>query len=148
MRLYLEHRRRYLEYREAQGRLNSIANELEQIEQKVQPRSTLSEHEREHMPTSPRAQGTPINKAEEYVIALEQSGVYERMRCAKEILEIKTILLEQKEAELRKSRDIYNWVYCLRWVDGMKTDAIIRETGYSRSQVHNILKHLSKQLER
>ena len=56
--------------------------------------------------------------------------------------------LEQKEQELRKSRDIYNMIYRCKWVDEMKPEAIVFATGYSRSQVYSILGHLEKQLER
>lgn len=149
MRLYLEHRGYYLSYLEAQKKLEDIINEYEAILTKVQPKSSLAEHEREFsketiLPPS----GKKINKAEEYAIAMEQRKIKERLSDAKLILQERFNLLDLKEQEIRKSRDIYNRIYTLKWIDGLKADAIIEETGYSRSQVYNILKHLSKQLER
>lgn len=149
MRLYLEHRGYYLSYLEAQKKLEDIINEYEAILAKVQPKSSLAEHEREFsketiLPPS----GKKINKAEEYAIAMEQRKIKERLSDAKLILQERFNLLDLKEQEIRKSRDIYNRIYTLKWIDGMKADAIIEETSYSRSQVYNILKHLNKQIER
>ena len=149
MRLYLAHRGYYLSYLEAQKKLEDIINEYEAILTKVQPKSSLAEHEREFsketiLPPS----GKKINKAEEYAIAMEQRKIKERLSDAKLILQERFNLLDLKEQEIRKSRDIYNRIYTLKWIDGMKVDAIIEETGYSRSQVYNILKHLNKQIER
>ena len=39
-------------------------------------------------------------------------------------------------------------IYVAKWIDGLKNDAIVKQTGYSRSQVYNIVGHLTKQLER
>lgn len=149
MRLYLEHRGYYLSYLEAQKKLEDIINEYEVILTKVQPKSSLAEHEREFsketiLPPS----GKKINKAEEYAIAMEQRKIKERLSDAKLILQERFNLLDLKEQEIRKSRDIYNRIYTLKWIDGLKADVIIEETGYSRSQVYNILKHLNKQIER
>lgn len=149
MRLYLEHRKQYLSYLEAQKKLEDIINEYEIILAKVQPKSSLAEHEREFskeaiLPPS----GKKVNKAEEYAIAMEQRKIRERLSDAKLILQERFNLLDLKEQEIRKSRDIYNRIYTLKWIDGMKAETIIEETGYSRSQVYNIVRHITKQLER
>ena len=148
MRLYLIHRKYYLAYVQAQNNFNRILDEQEILLQKVQPKSSLSEHEREFLPSNPKGKGSQINKAEEYAIQMEQRAINERLATARQILQDRYILLSQKEEELRKSRDIYNMIYTCKWVDGLKADAIVEQTGYSRSQVYNILKHLAKQLER
>lgn len=149
MRLYLEHRKQYLLFVDAQNRLEQIINEYDIISQKVQPKSALAEHEREFsketiLPPS----GAKVNKVEEYTIAMQQRHIRERLNDAKLILQERMTLLDIKEQEIRKSRDIYNMIYTLKWIDGLKADAIVEETGYSRSQVYSILKHLKKQLER
>ena len=149
MRLYLEHRKYYLRYLEAQKKVEAILNEYEIISQKVQPKNSLAEHEREfskevNLPAS----GQKVSKVDEYVIAMEQRKIRKRLDDAKLILKERKELLDIKEQELRKSRDIYNRIYTLKWVDGIKVDSIIEETGYSRSQVYSIIKRLHKQLER
>lgn len=148
MRLYLEHRKLYIEYREAVKRVEDVLNEYEIISAKVQPKSSLAEHEREFSPVVVAAFGQSINKSEEYVIAMEQHKIEERLYSAKLILQERTELLKLKEEEIRKSKDIYNMIYVAKWIDGLKNDAIVKQTGYSRSQVYNIVGHLTKQLER
>lgn len=148
MRLYLEHRKLYLQYREAVQKVENVLNDYEIISAKVQPKSSLAEHEREFSPVVVAAFGQSINKSEEYVIAMEQHRIEERLYAAKLILQERTELLRLKEEEIRKSKDIYNMVYTAKWIDGLKPDAIVKQTGYSRSQVYNILGHLTKQIER
>lgn len=148
MRLYLEHRKLYLQYREAVQKVENVLNDYEIISAKVQPKSSLAEHEREFSPVVVAAFGQSINKSEEYVIAMEQHRIEERLYAAKLILQERTELLRLKEEEIRKSKDIYNMVYVAKWIDGLKPDAIVKQTGYSRSQVYNILGHLTKQIER
>ena len=139
MRLYLIHRKFYLAYIDAQDKVKKIVDEREDLLARVQPKSSLSEHV---------DGGTRINKAEEYIIATEQKRIKERLTEAKEILKEREELLKQKEKELRQSRDIYNVIYTGKWVDGKKTEQIVIDTGYSRSQVYNIMGHISKQIER
>lgn len=149
MRLYLEHRKYYISYLDAQKRYEDILNEYDILLQRVQPKNALAEHEREYSnETVLPASGTKVNKAEEYAIAMEQKQIRKRLDDAKYILQERFDLLDLKEQELRKSRDIYNLIYTFKWVDGLKADAIVERTGYSRSQVYNILRHLNKQLER
>lgn len=135
-------------YKDAVDRVERVLNEYEVISQKVQPKSSLAEHEREFSPLVVAALGQSINKSEEYVIAMEQHKIEERLHSAKLILQERTELLRLKEEELRRSKSIYNMIYTAKWVDGLKPDAIVRETGYSRSQVYNIINHITKQVER
>lgn len=148
MRLYLIHRKYYLQYLQAQKIVEDILNEQERLLNKVQPKSTLAEHERDFMPSSPKVGGKRTNKAEEYAIEMERLRIKTRLTEAKALLQDRAMLLDQKEQELRKSRDIYNMIYRCKWVDEMKPEAIVFATGYSRSQVYSILGHLEKQLER
>lgn len=149
MRLYLMHRKYYIAFLNAQNALESILDEQEVLMQKVQPKSSLAEHEREFLPSNPVTGGSILTrKAEEYAIEVERRAIKERLSEAREILSDRKLLLQIKEEELRKSKDIYNKIYTCKWVDGMKAEAIIEETGYSRSQVYNIINHLTTQLER
>ena len=149
MRLYLIHRRYYKLYLRAQERVEKILNEQEEIFQKVEPKSSLAEHERDYLPNNPSTGGKGLSrKAEEYAIEMERRRIKERLSEAMDILADRRTLMLQKEEELRKSKDIYNMIYTLRWVDGMKPDAIVEATGYSRSQVYSITKQIQRQIER
>jgi len=149
MRLYLEHRKYYLAYQNALVKVDKIVNEREELLATVQPKSPLADHEREFMKANPSVTGGQyVNKVEEYVIELEQRKIKERLAEAKEILNERYEILMLKERELRKSKDIYNVIYTYKWVDGLKAEAIIVQTGYSRSQVYNIIKHIGKMIDR
>lgn len=148
MRLYQIHHYYKKKYLHAQRIVDYILNEQERLLERVQPKSTLAEHDREFMPSNPRAGGRQVNKAEEYAIDMERLRLKTRLEEAKAILKDRAMLLEQKEAELRKSRDIYNMVYTAKWVDEMKPEAISSVTGYSRSQIYSIISHLERQIER
>lgn len=148
MRLYLIHRKYYLAFLAAQNAVEKIIDEKEMLLAQVQPKSSLAEHDREFMPGNVAGGKATMHKAEAYAIQVEQRAINTRLAEAKSVLAERYMLLLQKEDELRKSRDIYNMVYTLKWVDGLKADMIVQETGYSRSQVYNIIGHITKQIER
>ena len=149
MRLYLVHRKFYLAYLSAQNDVERIVDEWATIVSKTDPRCTLAEHERDFVSTVALPSGSnTIGKAEQYAIEMEQHRIRERLTEAKEILEERAYLLEQKENDLRKSADLYDRVYTLKWIDHLKPEDIAEKVHYSRSQVYNIIGHLSAQLER
>lgn len=137
-----------MDYLRAQKAVEEIIDQQEMLIQRLQPKSSLAEHEREHLPANPTGGGQKVNKAEEYVISMEQLMIKARLAEARAVLNNRKILLDLKEEELRKSRDIFNMIYTLKWVDNLKSELIIEETGYSRSQVYNIINQLERQLER
>ena len=149
MRLYLIHRKYYLAYLSAQNSVERIIDEWSRIAQKVEPRSTLAEHERDFINTVALPNtGSNIGKAELYAIEMEQHRIKERLSDAKELLSERFDLLEQKENELRKSADLYDKIYTLKWIDHEKPEDIADKVHYSRSQVYNIIGHISAQIER
>lgn len=149
MRLYLVHRKYYLAYLSAQNAVERIIDEWSQIASKTDPRCTLAEHERDFIATTslPHNAST-IGKAEQYAIEMEQHRIKERLTEAKEILSERVYLLEQKENDLRRSSDLYDKIYLLKWIEHEKPEDIAELVHYSRSQVYNIIGHLSAQLER
>ena len=62
-------------------------------------------------------------------------------------------LMHMEEADLRKSKDVYDQVYVAKWIDGYKADKMIkvlrtRGVYYSRSQIYNIMARIRQQIER
>lgn len=138
--LYLDYKRYQLKYLEAQEAVNAILDEKTVLFQKTQPKSAISETERVDG-------GTRVNKVEEYVIALEQRHINERLAEAKTLMLERKDLLNHKEAELRASQSIDDIIYVLKWLDGMKTKDIIDEIAYSETQVYRIIKKIRKNLK-
>lgn len=144
MRYYKEHRKEYNEYIQAQAILNDVINEYLAAFQKTQP----------HSPCYSGVQMSGyVNRAEEYIIEVESKALKQRAEDAERALHLKKELLDLKEAELRKSSDIYDLLYIGKWIEHKKVGAIIRELDlkgicYSTSQVYEILKRIRNEIER
>lgn len=149
MRLYLVHRKYYIAYLQAQEEVEKIINEQEKLIQKVLPKSPLSEHEREFLVSTPPTGGNAlVRKAEDYAIEMESRNIRLRLSQAVEVMKSRYELVQMKELEIRKSKDIYNMIYVAKWIDGKKVCEIVDDTGYSRSHIYSVINHLKAQLER
>lgn len=148
MKLYLDHRKYFLAYLSAQRKVERIVDEWAQIAEKANPRCTLAEHEREFIPITVPGGGDKIPKAEQYVLEMERRKIRERLAEAKEIRAERFDLLEQKEDEIRRSADLYDRIYVLKWIEHERPEDIADEVHYSRSQVYKIIGHISAQIER
>lgn len=136
----------YLQYRQAQELVQSILDEQTLLFQITQPKSSVTDGERV-------SGGSTTPKAEKYVIGMEEGRVRERLEEAKNILTDRRLLLEQAEADLRRSEHTYDIIYTARWVDQYsfkRMQRVLQSKGiyYSRSQLYNIIRRISKQIER
>lgn len=135
---YKEHRKQYIEYLQKKAMCDEIIDEYSVAFQKTQP----------HSPSYSGVQYSGIvNRVEEYVIEIERKNLKRRAESAKKVLDAKRYLLDLKEAELRKSFDIYDVLYVAKWIDHKSTKDIIHEIGrmgicYSTSQIYAILKQM------
>lgn len=134
---YLEHRRRYIEYKQAQDDLNEILNEWIVAFQRTMPKISYGD----------KVQGNPSNKTEEYVIEIENKRLRERSKVAEEIMHQKGILLDIAEKDLRKSKNIYDLIYTMKYVDELRPKDIYRKLdlmgmNYSRSHIYEIIKRI------
>ena len=140
---YLEHRRRYVEYKQAQEDLNNILNEWILAFQRTMPKISYGD----------KVQGNPSNKIEEYIIEIENKHLKQRKEIAEQIIDGKAKLLELAEKDLRKSKNIYDLIYTFKWVDGLRPKEIYRKLdlmgmNYSNSQIYEITGRISRQIER
>lgn len=141
---YKEHRKEYNEYVQAQAILNNVIDEYIKAFQKTQP----------HSPCYSGIQmNGHVNRVEEYVIEVENRDLKRRAEDAERVLYLKRELLDLKEAELRKSHNIYDLLYLGKWVDHKKVSEIIRELDfkgicYSTTQVYEIIKRIKAEIER
>ena len=134
---YLEHRRRYIEYKQAQDDLNEILNEWIVAFQRTMPKISYGD----------KVQGNPSNKTEEYVIEIENKRLRERSKVAEEIMHQKGILLDIAEKDLRKSKNIYDLIYTMKYVDELRPKDLYRKLdlmgmNYSRSHIYEIIKRI------
>lgn len=135
--MYLEHNKRWNEYQQAQQDLKEVLDEYEVVFQRTQPKVKYGEH----------TSGSSVNKTEEYVIEVERRNLKRRIEDAKAIAETKKYLLDLAERDLRKSKDLYDLVYTMRWVDGQKVRYIQRKLdfigiGCSRGHIYEVIKRI------
>lgn len=140
---YLEHRKRYIEYKQAMDDLNQVLEEWILAFQRTQPKISYGD----------KVQGQASNKIEEYIIEVENRRLKERKEVAEQIIDGKAKLLQLAEEDLRKSKNIYDLVYTFKWVDGLKPKEIYRRLdlmgmNYSDSQIYEIRKRIKAQIER
>lgn len=133
---YIIFKQKYLEAQEA---VNVILDEKTVLFQKTQPKSAITENERVDG-------GTRVNKVEEYVIAMEQRHINERLAEAKTIMMDRLDMLRQKEVELRASNAIEDVIYVLKWLDGMRARNISKKINYSEAQIYRTLKIIRKNI--
>ena len=92
-----------------------------------------------------KVQTSPVGSIlESYVIALEKSGIDERIKTIRQLFEDRERLLMLKEKDLRQSQDRFDRVYVMRFLDGYKIGRIAKVMNYSRSQVYRILQQIQR----
>ena len=137
--IFIEFHKALTSYKLAVEAVEAILEEKMVLFQRTQPQSPTKDTERVDG-------GQPKNKQEEYVIKLEEKRIRERLELAKEIMSDRWMLLEQKELELRHSRNKKDVVYCLKYLDGLDPKEIADEMHYSESHVYRIIGNIEKMI--
>ena len=111
---------------------------------------TLLEKERLFMQTLPgairydkdkvqtTADGSPL---EDYVVNVDTKELDAKLARYRSLLDDWKVLMEVKEAELRKSKDIYNRIYVLRYLDNYSVARISRILHYNRHNSKSALRN-------
>ena len=141
--VYLDHRKRDVEYQQACDDLAEILDEWTLAFQRTVPKISYGD----------KVQGNPVNKIEEYIIEVEEKGLRQRKEVAEQIIDGRKKLLAEAEGILRKSGNIYDLIYTMRWVDGLRPKDVYRRLdlmgkNYSESQIYEITKRIRAQIER
>jgi len=146
--LFLDYHNYLHKYHMAQKAVDKILDEKEIIFQKTQPKSTLADHEREydknvHVSASGAEKS---NIPEAYVLELERKNITERLNEAKSIMNDRLEMVNKKEDELRASKDKYDVVYVMRWLDSMTVTDIAENLDYSDQHVFRLLNHIHHEI--
>lgn len=147
--IYLEYAQIKKRCRQAEMNLEKILSEKDALFQKTQPKSIMGEYEREydkHITVASKG-GEKVSAIESYVIALEEQGINKRISEAKKILADWREILIAKEDDLRRSRNIDDELYVLRFLEHMRVREIARATHYSKSQVYKRLQTISEKIK-
>lgn len=137
--LYLEYERYRRSYYDAQRQYDAILQEKTRLFAQTQPRAARMDAERV-------MSSTIVNTFDAYLIAKEERRIDERLCEARSLLDGRECLLKQKEQELRQSKDVFDRIYRLRYIEHAKISRITREVCYSRAQVFRILDEMRQML--
>ena len=139
--LYLEYEKCRCRYMNALYMYENILDEKAELFEKTQPKSTRYDKERV-------SGGQSGNAFESYMVEVERTKIDERLKTVKSMVEDRGHLLKIKEQELRSSKDLYDRIYTLKYLDFRKTERIAKIIGYSESQTYRIIKGINKRCEK
>lgn len=126
---YEEYKNRYYM---TQQNYNDLLTEKERLFVRTQPNAIR--YDKLNVKSSPNS-----NVLEDYVIEKEKKQLDRRIAEMKVLLDDRRNLILLKEAELRKSRDMYDRIYTMRYLEDMSVERIAKKVNYSVSQVYRIL---------
>jgi len=137
--VYLEYERLKAKYRRIQEQYDEVLTEHERLFTKTLPKAIT--YDKDCVQSSPSAD-MMVN----YVISEEEKGIDEQMRKLKRILRERRRLLFAKEEELRMSKNKYDVIYTLKFLDGFGVNKIAITLNYSVPQVYRMVKNIKKRL--
>lgn len=126
---YEEYKNRYYM---TQQNYNDLLTEKERLFVRTQPNAIR--YDKLNVKSSPNS-----NVLEDYVIEKEKKQLDRRIAEMKVLLDDRRNLMLLKEAELRKSKDMYDRIYKMRYLEDMSVERIAKKVNYSVSQVYRIL---------
>lgn len=132
MSIYTEYDYLTKKYKEMQERYESILQEKERLFNVTQPKAMRYDSDRVDG-------GDPQNRFDAYLMAKEEKNIDGRLQEAWIILEDRRNLLKVKEEELKDSKDLYDKIYKLHYLEKQNGYKIARKIHYSVSQVYKII---------
>ena len=139
--LYIQYERFKNRYLDAQRMYDTILSEKEELFAKTQPKTVAYDKEK-------ISGGHGKDAFEQYIIDLERKKITQRLNEIKSLMDDRGHLLELKEEELRQSKDLYDRIYSLRYLDHRKPEMIAHNIGYSVSQIYRILTTIDERCEK
>ena len=127
-------------YFESQNKYDEILREKEYLFSKTQPKAARTD--------KIIIAGTKSNVFDEYLIVKEKKRIDQRLEEIKAIVEDRAKLLKLKEVELRHSKNIWDRIYTLRYLDNLHVKEIAMVLNYSKIQIYRkisvIKSHISQ----
>lgn len=140
-KIYITYEEYKKKYYEVQMLYNNILEEKERLFAKTQPQSTKFDKINVDG-------GRLSNSFDDYLIIKEKKQIDKRLEEIKIISNDRKMLLEEKESELRKSKEWIDKVYVYKYLDNIKVKKIIHLIPYEEAQVYRMLDEIKKSLKR
>lgn len=134
MELFIEHYKLNEEYKEAKKEFEKALEKKSQLLYSVVPKSANFENE--------LVKGSSSNKFLNYTIKMEE--IDKEINVRRNLRDILAYRLKLKEIELKKSDNILDKVYYLKFVERMKVRQICIKINYSKTQTYRILEEVRK----
>lgn len=136
---YIKYEEYKRNYHNTQETFNDLLNEQERLFSITQPQSTSYDKD--------KTNGGKISNAfDNYVIAKQESDIDRRLAEARSILKDRKLLLDSKEEELLKSKDWYDKIYVLRYINKKTIRQIEKEIPLSKSEIDRKIKKIAKSI--
>ena len=139
--LYLEYERAKARFRRAQTIYENALLEKERLFTITQPKAIT--YDKDTVQTSPSG-----DMLDNYVIALEEEKIEEKLKPYRDLLFGSEDFLDLKERELRKSTDIFDKIYVLRYLEGMSIKNISKQMNYSRAQTYKKVQSIQRRIKK
>ena len=123
-------------YFESQNKYDEILREKEYLFSKTQPKAARTD--------KIIIAGTKTNVFDEYLVVKEKKRIDQRLEEIKAIVEDRSKLLKLKEVELRHSKNIWDKIYTMRYLDNLNIQKIAFILNYSQSQVYRKLEKIRR----
>lgn len=134
---YVEYKSKY---EELQNRFASLLLEKEKLFTDTFPRGiTYDKDKVQCMPDD--------NPLERYAVIMDEKQIDEKLDTLRRQIKDWSILIEVKENELRKSKDIPDRIFTLRYLDGVSVSRISNIVSYSKKQIYRILGKIEKRVK-
>ena len=128
-------------YEELQNRFASLLLEKEKLFTDTFPRGiTYDKDKVQCMPDD--------NPLERYAVTMDEKQIDEKLDTLRRQIKDWSILIDVKENELRKSKDIPDRIFTLRYLDGVSVSRISNIVSYSKKQIYRILGKMDKTISK
>ncbi len=138
--IYIIYEKYKRNYYKVQKLYNEILEEQEKIFAITQPKSI--EFDKINVDG-----GNFSNSFDNYLILKEKKEIDKRLNEIKIILKERKKILEDKEAELRKSKNWIDKIYVYKYMDNLQVKKIIHLVPYKEAQVYRYLDEIKKTLK-
>lgn len=84
------------------------------------------------------------NPLEDFVISADEKELDEKIKRYRMLLDDWRVLMDVKEQELRRSKEIYNTIYVMRYLDGFSVSRIAKLLHYNRQYIYKKMRQMWK----
>ena len=129
MELFIEHYKLNEEYKEAKKEFDKALEKKSQLLYSVVPKSANFENE--------LVKGSSSNKFLNYTIKMEE--IDKEINVRRNLRDVLEYRLKLKEIELKKSDELADKIYILKYIEHLKVKYISIKVNYSKAQTYRIL---------